>query len=172
MFESKGVIYKLHFQLLKVASIRNSAELKAAVRVWLDHSDMLVSTSFDIEHFEAQIRDRTARGLMQFIPGLTQTLNDLRGRHDNALANLDDAEDEMEDAYVKLVPPGSQGRTRAELRKVFNDSIRGPKRPKKIPRKKGGGGPISATFVADADFGGPQLGRKMALTVRKQGGPP
>ena len=146
MFEAKGVIYKLHFQLLKVAGIKNSADLKAAASVWLDHSDMLVSTGFDIEHFEAQIRDRTARGLTQFIPGLTQALSDLRGRHDNALANLDDAEDEMEVAYVKLVPPGSQGRTRAELRKVFNESIRGPKRPRKIPRKgsgppRGGGGP-------------------------------
>jgi len=136
MFESKGVIYQLHFQLLKVASIKNSPTLRQKVSVWMDHSDMLVSTAFDIEHFEAQIRDRTARGLTQFVPGLQQTLGEVQARHDAALAAIEVAENEMEEAYVELVPEGNKGRTRAELRKVFEEKIRGPKRPKKLPKPK------------------------------------
>lgn len=169
LFASKGAIYQLHFQLLKVASIKNSAALKASASAWMGHSDMLVSTSFDIEHFEAQLRDRVARGLTQFIAGLTQTLNEVKGRHDVALDALDDAENQMEEDYVRLVPPGNQGRTRDQLRKVFNENIRGPKRPKKLPKKKDTGFPgiMAVLFQSDADFGGPQLGRKMRLTVRK-----
>lgn len=169
MFESKGVIYQLHFQLLKVASIANSNKLRQKVTAWLDATDMLVSTSFDIEHFQAQLRDRASRGLNQFIPGLQQTLGEVQARHDAALAVIGQAEDEMEEAYVELVPPGNRGRTRAELRKVFNEKIKGPKRPKKVPKLKGPPN-MRAEFTIDADFGGPQGGRKMRLETRKGGG--
>ncbi len=145
MFESKRTIYALHAQLLKVAGISNSRKLKDAARVWLDHSDMIVSTAFDIEHFEAQIRDRASRGLSQFVAAMEVTLGEIRARNADALANIEDAEAELEKEYVALVPPEAGERARERLREVFEKTVRGPRRPKNIPTPPrgppGGGGP-------------------------------
>ena len=170
MFNSKGAIYALHSQLLKVAGISNSTKLRNAARVWLDHSDMIVSTGFDIEHFNAQIKDRVARGLNQFIPGMQQTLSEVQGRHDIAQAAIQDAEIELEEEYVKVLPPQASDKAKARLRLVFEQTIRGPRRPKNLkkPKQKDPSIPdFQVAFFGDADFGGPQLGRKMRLTVEK-----
>lgn len=175
MFQSKGAIYALHSQLLKVAGIANSQGLRDAAREWLDHSDMIVSTSFDIDHFEAQIRDRAARGLLQFVTAMEATLADIRARNTDALANIDAAETALEDEYLALLPPQATQKARDRLRQVFGEIVRGSNRPDQIPKpsKKDPKIPdFDFKFRANADFGGPQFGRKMFLTVRKQGGPP
>ncbi len=174
MFNSKGTIYALHSQLLKVAGMANSQKLRDAARVWLDHSDMIVSTSFDIDHFNAQIKDRVARGLNQFIPGMQQTLSEVQGRHDIAQDAIERAEVDLEEEYVKVLPPQAADRARERLREVFEKVIRGPDRPKKLkkPKVKDPGIPDFQVAVSVApEFGKPPQGPgKMTLGTKK--GPP
>lgn len=170
MWAAKGVVYKLHDQLLRVAGTANSTKLKDKARTWLEHSDMLVSTAFDITHFNAQIKDRANRGLFAQVVELQAILDQVTARHSAALAALGGAEDDMEEAYVELVPSGNQGRTREKLRDVFANGVRGPGRPKTLPKERGPPN-YRVEVPVDADFGGPQRGRKMTLTTRR-GRPP
>lgn len=143
MFDSKRAIYGLHSQLLKVAGIANSPKLKAAALVWLDHSDMFVSTSFDILHFEAQIRDRANRGLTQFVVPMEATLVDIKGRNAIAIAALPAAEADLEKEYLKLLPESASQQAKDRLKAVFETIVRGKGRPDNLPKPPPGppGGP-------------------------------
>ena len=145
MFNAKGTIYALHSQLLKVAGIANSAKLKAAALVWLEHSDMFVSTSFDIAHFEAQIRDRASRGLTQFVIEMEATLVDIKGRNTVAITALPAAEADLEKEYLKLLPESASQNAKDRLKAVFESIVRGKGRPDNLPKPPegppGGGGP-------------------------------
>lgn len=145
MFRAKGIIYQFHAQIMKIAGMRNAPLLKAAATVWLDHSDMIVSTSFDVEHFEAQIKDRTARGLGHHVPEMQAIQGAVQGRLDNALANVEDAEVELERQYVDVVSRGaedSEARTneRTRIRQIFEVTYRKKagleRRPDKIPEPR------------------------------------
>lgn len=152
MFEAKGNIYGFHATLLKVAGMTNSPRLRTAASAWLDHSDMIVSTSFDIDHLEAQIKDRVARGLNQFVPELRRILGEVQARHNAAVSAVERAEHVLEDEYIAVVPRERSKREREKVREVFDRTVRGRMRPRNLPKARRRRA-FSLDFEANARFG-------------------
>lgn len=123
MLAAKTMIYKFEAQMAKIAIARGSEDLSGSLHSWLEHSDMLVSTAFDLVHFDAQIRHRTSMRRLEAIPGMKEIREAVAGRNADALSCLPDAESVLLEAWLELVDPEKRDAAEARVQKVF-DSVR------------------------------------------------
>lgn len=87
----KKELYAKHARVNAFAAKKGDVALREAVEKWVECGDMVVSTDFDIIHFEAQIRHRAAMLRPDLVEGLKSVLKGLRERNAIAREELPEA---------------------------------------------------------------------------------
>lgn len=101
MLDGRAVLYPECRRLKKLAATSDSQALKDAAHHYLDRADMVLATSFDRVHLEAQIRHRTATqkgdpaGIQEILDGVLERLG-------QALTELSASKQAVEDALADL----------------------------------------------------------------------